>query len=402
MAIVVALPVFGLAILIGAIPIFFLYRAYLDVQRSLRRIENITRSPVHQLFNECLAGVVTIRAYSDGLRFLETCLRLVDENARPFHRYWAGQSERSSASADVAGFRWLAVRIDAGSALLTFALGLFVSLNRRIDSATAGFVLAYALTLQERVFWSILHSSMLEVAMASMQRIDEYTRIETESMDGEDPPASWPQVDPSEPLLVFDNVSFRYDPALPRILKDISFAIHRGERIGVIGRTGSGKSTVLNALFRTAPLDSGSISIAGLDAASLPLGRMRDQLAFVPQDVQLFGGNIRDALDPLGTVSDDELVRILTELGLYGDNRPITSLDAAIDDADSLSAGERQLVCLARGLVRMRSASVLVLDEASSSLDADADATVQAAIRRLEGVTVITIARASLACTARH
>ena len=155
---------------------------------------------------------------------------------------------------------------------------------------------------------------------------------------------------------------------------------------------------MLNALFRTASLDAGSISIAGRDAGSLPVGRLRDQLAFVPQDVQLFGGNLRDALDPLGTVSDAELIRIVTELGLYGDDRPITSLDAAIDDADSLSAGERQLVCLARGLVRMRSASVLVLDEASSSLDADADATVQAAIRRLEGVTVITIARASLAC----
>ena len=230
--------------------------------------------------------------------------------------------------------------------------------------------------------------------MSSTQRIDEYTRIETEPMGGKTPPASWPEADPKEPLIAFDDVSFRYGPERPRILHGITFAIHRGERVGVVGRTASGKSTVLNALFRTASLDSGTISFGGLDASTLPLGRLRDQLALVPQDVALFGGDIRSALDPLGTVDDAELIRILTELGLCGDGRPIRSLDAAIDNADALSAGERQLVCLARGIVRMRCSSVLVLDEASSSLDAETDAIVQKALRRLEGATIITIARA--------
>ncbi|KAJ3212518.1 hypothetical protein HDU82_000940 [Entophlyctis luteolus] len=405
--------------LVAFVPILVAYgsitRKYLAVSRELKRLQSVTRSPIFSLFSECLAGVATVRAYGQTRRFeLRTSAR-VDTNHKAFYLLWAAN-------------RWLCIRTDTISAFVVLCAGGAVVAGR-VSAGWAALTLLYAGQFSEALLWVVRMHADMEMSLNSVERCQEYIDLEQEEKIGSEdsfvkPPESWP----SNGIVEVEKLAVRYGGSeQPLVLKGVSFTTRPGEKIGVVGRTGAGKSTLSLAFFRIVPIAEGSITIDGIDISKMKLSDLRSKLTIIPQDPVLFSGTVRSNLDPHGDCDDAELYRILRAtqlletisdecLSLGSSSSTLMStpsvdslqIEDSIDDLKAskvsitldtpvtenganFSQGQRQLLCMARAL--LRKSKLIFLDEATASIDSATDAKIQATIRReMCDATVLTIA----------
>ncbi|CAN3363621.1 ATP-dependent bile acid permease [Diutina catenulata] len=364
---------------------------YLSLSRELKRYESITKSPIHQHFSESLTGVATIRAYGVESRFMRENLVAIDANNRPFFYLWVAN-------------RWLSFRVDVVGSLVMLTAGVFVLLSiGSIDAGLAGLSLSYAIAFSESALWIVRLYSNVEMNMNSVERLQEYLEVEQEppyEVPETKPAPSWPE----SGKIAVDNVSLRYAPNLPQVIKNVSFVVEPCHKVGIVGRTGAGKSTIITAFFRFLECETGSIEIDGVDISKIGLRDLRQAITIIPQDPTLFTGTIRSNLDPFEQYQDSEIFEALRRVNLLArgerestpeadeNSNKFLKLDNAITEGGgNLSQGERQLVCLARSL--LKNPKVMLLDEATSSIDYKSDAMIQTTIREEFGnSTILTIA----------
>ncbi|KAL2168786.1 hypothetical protein VTG60DRAFT_6825 [Thermothelomyces hinnuleus] len=356
---------------------------YLHGARPVKRLESTTKSPVFEQFGSALTGVTTIRGFDKAPVYVDRMYRKVDDYSASSWHLWLFN-------------RWMGWRMSLVGSFFASFVSIFILLTPGIDSALAGFALAFALDFSSSVMWTIRMYANIELNMNSAERIVEYTELPTEPLDGQKPPAAWP----TEGRIEVNDLVVAYAPDLPPVLKGLNFTVNRNERIGVVGRTGAGKSSLTLALFRFLEARSGSIYIDGLDISKIRLHDLRSRLAIIPQDPVLFSGTIRSNLDPFDRHTDEELRDCLERVHLVASGASASSSGSAtpvgsaapknaniFSDLSSpvsegglnLSQGQRQLLCLARAIVsRPR---VMVLDEATSAVDMHTDALIQRSIR---------------------
>ncbi|KAF8082272.1 hypothetical protein N665_0839s0012 [Sinapis alba] len=354
---------------------------YLASARELIRINGTTKAPVMNYAAETSLGVVTIRAFGTVDRFFKSYLNLVDADASLFFL-------------SNAAMEWVIMRIEIlqNVTLFTCALLLILIPKGYITPGLVGLSLSYALTLtQTQVFLTRWYCT-LSNSIISVERIKQYMSISEEPpavVDGRRPPTSWP----SNGTIHLQELKIRYRPNAPLVLKGISCTFREGTRVGVVGRTGSGKSTLISALFRLVEPASGCILIDGIDISKIGLKDLRMKLSIIPQEPTLFRGCIRTNLDPLGVYSDDEIWKALEKCQLKTtiSNLP-NKLDSSVsEEGENWSVGQRQLFCLGRVLLKRN--KILVLDEATASIDSATDAIIQKTIREeFAECTVITVA----------
>lgn len=348
--------------------------------RELKRLDALLRSSLYSHFSESLSGLTTIRAYGELDRFCLENIQLTDVENRA---YWL----------TVVNQRWLAIRLDFLGSLLTFAVSLLtVGIRFSIFPGQTGVTLSYILLVQQSFTWMVRQVAEVENNMNSVERVVHYAKeVEQEAaheVKDSPAPADWP----SRGEIVMKDVVMRYRPELPPVLKGLSMSLSPGEKIGVIGRTGAGKSSIMTVIYRMVELASGSISIDGVDISTVGLAQLRKGLSIIPQDAFLFSGTLRTNLDPFGLHDDAKLYDAMKRAYLVdsnsdlpstsapppaeGQSAPRFSLDSPIDDEGSnLSIGQRSLVSLARALVN--NTKILILDEATASVDYETDSKIQ-------------------------
>lgn len=436
-------------------------RFYLNSSRDLKRLESVHRSPLYQQFGETLSGMTTIRAYGDERRFIRENLVKINTQHRPFIYLWAAN-------------RWLAFRVDCVGALVSFFAGVFVVRSvGHIDAGAAGLALTYAVTFTENVLWFVRLYSANEQNMNSVERVKEYLDVDQEAppvIPENRPAANWP----TKGSVEFINYSTRYRPDFDLVLKNVTFKILPGEKVGVVGRTGAGKSSMALALFRALEAEDGKILVDDVDVGLIGLQDLRENIVMVPQDPTLFTGTIRSNLDPFSLFTDEEIFTALREVhlisstsaatsesatpqgastpqaieipnpttgavvadvngsysasttnpgsiltnrewaqgesvddtvlimpngaannttetvdtGLQSDNKnPFRHLNSPVaESGTNLSQGQRQLLCLARALLKQP--KVLLMDEATASIDYATDAKIQETIREIKNTTI--------------
>lgn len=298
--------------------------------------------------------------------------------------------------------RWLSVRLDAVGNALVFTTGILVITSRfSVSPAIGGLVLSYILSTVMMIQFTVRQLAEVENGMNSVERLRYYgTQLEEEApLHTIDVRSTWPE----KGEIVFDNVEMRYRDGLPLVLKGLDMHVRGGERIGIVGRTGAGKSSIMSTLFRLVEISAGHISIDGIDISTIGLNDLRKRLAIIPQDPTLFRGTIRTNLDPFNEHTDlalwsalrqADLVPKDAELGTAntGEDRGRIHLDSIVEeDGLNFSLGQRQLMALARALVR--GSQIIVCDEATSSVDMETDDKIQATIASgFKGKTLLCIA----------
>ena len=360
---------------------------YLGSSRELKRIESVERSPLFTLLGETLAGTITIRAFGDSERVIRRCLHVVDRTHRAFLYLWYEN-------------RWLSMCVDFMGAIVTCITATLL-VTTGADAALTGFTLAYAVLIVQTVLRIVRRYTTTEINLNSVERLQEYLDVPSESQGGEEPPAHWPS---STGMIHVRDLSVRYGPEHPLALSRVTFDIQPGHKIGIVGRTGSGKSTLSLAFFRFLEAENGSITIDGIDISHITLESLRRRLTIIPQDSQLFRGTIRSNLDPFGVCDDGDMWFALQRCQLAatgssprvpGAGSVVKSLDDPVEQGGSnFSAGQRQLLSLARGMLKMRESRILILDESTANLDAESDALIQRTIREqmAPGATILTVA----------
>ncbi|KAF2810986.1 uncharacterized protein BDZ99DRAFT_415278 [Mytilinidion resinicola] len=457
--IVILISVITPGFLIAGVFITILYvligKFYINSSRDLKRLESVNRSPLYQQFGETLSGMTTIRAYGDERRFIRENLTRINTQHRPFIYLWAAN-------------RWLAFRVDVVGALVSFFAGIFVIISvGKIDAGSAGLAMTYAVTFTENVLWFVRLYSANEQNMNSVERIKEYLDVDQEAapiIPDNRPAANWP----SKGSVEFIGYSTRYRKDFDLVLKQITFKILPGEKVGVVGRTGAGKSSLALALFRALEAEEGKILVDDVDVGLIGLQDLRENIVMVPQDPTLFTGTVRSNLDPFGLFTDEEIYTALREVHLISaasisttpvpgsptlgdspnnltkstattdssatlvdvpsaattnpgsimastqasepsdatitipngdspssptnamtaDNKNVfKNLHSPIAESGSnLSQGQRQLLCLARAL--LKAPKVLLMDEATASIDYATDAKIQETIREIKNTTI--------------
>ncbi|KAG0344609.1 hypothetical protein BG004_004331 [Podila humilis] len=407
-------PVF-LAVVPPLIILYLLIQAYyIRSSRALKRIDSISKSPIYQHFSETLAGVSTIRAMNANERFISDNAKKADLAASAFFAW-------------VSSNRWLQIRLEFLGGVVILAAALFAVLSREsLGTESVGLALSYAMSVTIDITWLVRSYCDLQNQLVAVERVDEYALKNPEAPAETDikMPENWPQ----EGRIEFRNYSTRYRQGLDLVVKDISFEVQPAEKVGIVGRTGAGKSSLTLALFRIIEAanshwakashngtdsdadaskkdeiadlekvdveeDGGSIWIDGIDISTVGLRYLRQHLAIIPQDPTLFVGTVRENLDPFDELQDADLWEALERAHL---KEHISSLAGGLSfkvsqNGDNFSVGQRSLICLARAL--LRKTKILVLDEATAAVDVETDELIQKTIRKeFKDRTILTIA----------
>jgi ATP-binding cassette, subfamily C (CFTR/MRP), member 1 len=405
------------AIALGPLLIIFLFSAgyYRASAREVKRFESVLRSHVFAKFGEGLTGVSSIRAYGLSHRFVSELRKAIDEMNAAYYLTFSNQ-------------RWLAVRLDLIGNLLVFTVGILVVTSRfSVPPSIGGLVLSYILAIVQMIQFTVRQLAEVENGMNAVERVRFYgNSLEEEApLHTVDVRPTWPE----KGEIIFDNVEMRYRANLPLVLQGLSMHVQGGERIGIVGRTGAGKSSIMSTLFRLVELSGGRITIDGLDISTIGLHDLRSRLAIIPQDPTLFRGTVRSNLDPFQEHTDLELWSALRQADLVSPETPATlpmakdketsatettntsepptpvraaeqqqqqqqriHLDSPVEeDGLNFSLGQRQLMALARALVR--NSQIIVCDEATSSVDVETDDKIQRTMAAgFKGKTLLCIA----------
>ncbi|KAL9928608.1 multidrug-Resistance like Protein 1 isoform 3-T5 [Glossina fuscipes fuscipes] len=369
--------------LVVIIPIAFLYyfaqRFYVATSRQLMRLESVSRSPIYSHFGETITGVSTIRAYAVQDRFIDESDNKVDKN-------------QVCKYPSLIANRWLAIRLEMVGNLIILFASLFAVLGGQSNPGLVGLSVSYALQVTQTLNWLVRMSSDIETNIVAVERIKEYGETKQEApweVETLKLPRNWP----NEGRVVFENFKVRYREGLDLVLKGISFTINGGEKVGIVGRTGAGKSSLTLSLFRIIEAAGGRILIDDVDISTLGLHTLRSRLTIIPQDPVLFSGSLRINLDPFEVKKDEEIWKALelSHLKVFVKTLPAGLNHEISEGGENLSVGQRQLVCLARAL--LRKTKVLILDEATAAVDLETDDLIQKTIRtEFKDCTVLTIA----------
>ncbi|CAM9614599.1 unnamed protein product, partial [Phaeothamnion confervicola] len=367
------LPISGLAYYIGAL--------YLNCSRELKRLDSVSKSPIYAHFTESVAGVSTVRAFGAQERFVAESSRRVDRCNRAHFNLWVSN-------------RWFNIRIQAIGALVSGLSGAFLVWwgKDHLSPALAGLSLLYALQFTNALKYVVRQHAQLEMEMNSVERTLEYQALPQEADPqvrlADQPPPDWPR----QGGITFDGVTLQYPSASAPVIENMSFVIEPQTRVGIVGRTGAGKSSLTTCLFRLVEPAAGRIIIDGIDTLAVGLEVLRSRLAIVPQDPVLFRGTVRSNLDPFGEYSDADMWEALRRAHLASSVTADGGLDSQVEDNGSnFSVGQRQLLCMARAL--LRNSSILVMDEATANVDPETDIIIQSTMRHeFRGSTVLCVA----------
>ncbi|XP_071965517.1 multidrug resistance-associated protein 1-like [Antedon mediterranea] len=359
---------------------YIVQRFYVSTSRQLKRLESVSRSPIYSHFSETITGTSTIRAYKRQSEFIKQNELLIDENQVTYYP-------------NICSNRWLALRLEFVGNCIVFFASLFAVIGRdRLSPGLVGLSVSYAMQITQTLNWLVRMTSELETNIVAVERIKEYSETKTEAdriVTDNRPSDSWP----NNGQIIIDNYSTRYRAGLDLVVKGVNVSIKSGEKIGIVGRTGAGKSSLTLAIFRIIEPAGGTITIDGEDISKIGLQDLRSKITIIPQDPVLFAGPLRMNLDPFDAYSDDAIWKSLrlSHLHSYVSSLPLGLQHECTEGGENLSVGQRQLICLARAL--LRKSKILVLDEATAAVDLETDDLIQATIRmEFAECTVLTIA----------
>ncbi|XP_057486245.1 ABC transporter C family member 3-like [Actinidia eriantha] len=359
----------------------WLQQYYIPSARELARLVGVCKAPLIQHFAETISGSTTIRSFDQEPRFRDSSMKLIDGSSRP-NFYVAGAME------------WLCFRLDMLSSItFAFCLVFLISVpTGTIDPSVAGLAVTYGLNLNMLQAWVIWNLCNMENKIISVERILQYTSIPSEPplvIDENRPDSLWP----SHGEVDIQNLQVRYAPHMPLVLRGLTCTFPGGMKTGIVGRTGSGKSTLIQTLFRIVDPAAGQVLIDGISISSIGLHDLRSRLSIIPQDPTMFEGTVRSNLDPLEEYTDDQIWEALDKCQLGDEVRMKEGkLDSTVaENGENWSMGQRQLVCLGR--VLLKKSKVLVLDEATASVDTATDNLIQKTLKQhFSACTVLTIA----------
>ncbi|XP_026172192.1 canalicular multispecific organic anion transporter 2 isoform X2 [Mastacembelus armatus] len=373
-------PIFAVVVVPLAFIYVFVQRFYVATSRQLKRLESVSRSPIYSHFSETITGCSVIRAYGRHTAFVLMSDMKVDENQKS---YYPG----------IVSNRWLGVRIEfIGNCIVLFAALFAVAGKENLNPGLVGLSVSYALQVTMSLNWMVRMTSDLESNIVAVERVKEYSETKTEApweVEDKKPPPEWPIKGNVE----FQNYSVRYREGLDLVLKNLTLNVRGGEKIGIVGRTGAGKSSMTLCLFRLLEAAAGEITIDEVRIAEIGLHDLRSKLTIIPQEPVLFSGTLRMNLDPFDKYTDEDVWKALEHSHLH---RFVSNQTAKLElqcseGGENLSVGQRQLVCLARAL--LRKTRILILDEATAAIDLETDDLIQSTIRtQFEDCTVFTIA----------
>uniref|UniRef100_A0A8C7QLI1 Uncharacterized protein n=1 Tax=Oncorhynchus mykiss TaxID=8022 RepID=A0A8C7QLI1_ONCMY len=378
--IVASTPIFAVVIAPLTFIYVFVQRFYVATSRQLKRLESVTRSPIYSHFSETVTGSSVIRAYGRHDAFVLMSDMKVDDNQKS---YYPG----------IVANRWLGVRIEfIGNCIVLFAALFAVIGKDKLNPGLVGLSVSYALLVTMSLNWMVRMTSDLESNIVAVERVKEYSETKIEApweVEDKKPSPDWP----SQGKVEFLDYSVRYREGLDLVLKNLTLSVVGGEKIGIVGRTGAGKSSMTLCLFRLLEAAGGEITIDGVKISEIGLHDLRSKLTIIPQEPVLFSGSLRMNLDPFEKYNDGEVWKALelSHLNKFVSNQPAKLELECSEGGENLSVGQRQLVCLARAL--LRKTRILILDEATAAIDLETDDLIQSTIRtQFEDCTVFTIA----------
>lgn len=381
--ILISTPMFGIVVIPLAIFYVFVLKYYISTSRQLKRLESITRSPIYSHLSESINGSPTIRAYGQVDRFSRILQQKVDAHVQCRYLNYVAN-------------RWLSIRLEfIGNCVVLFA-AFFAAISRgSISAGVLGLSVSYSLNITFVLNFAVRQISKLETNIVSVERVNEYSNTKPEAEwitePSKRPPHNWA----NQGNIEFRDYSTRYRSGLDLVIYHMNIEVQARERIGIVGRTGAGKSSITLALFRMVEPCSGTIFIDGVDITDLGLHDLRSAITIIPQDPILFSGTLRFNLDPFERYTDQEIWTALDHASLreFAAAQPNKLEHEITEGGENISVGQRQLVCLARALLRAPHSRILVLDEATAAVDADTDMRIQQSIREhFSHCTVLTIA----------
>ncbi|XP_033887090.1 multidrug resistance-associated protein 1-like isoform X3 [Acipenser ruthenus] len=358
----------------------FIQSFYVATSCQLRRLESVSRSPIYTHFNETVQGASVIRAFGEQPRFILQTNQRVDENQKSYFPRFVAT-------------RWLAVNLEFLGNCIVLSAAIFSVMGKGILSpGIVGLSVSHALQVTGILSWIVRSWTDVENNIVSVERVKEYADTPKEAawtLENSPLSPAWPQTGTIE----LRGYGLQYRKGLEWALKDISIHIQEREKVGIVGRTGAGKSSLALGIFRILEAAKGEIYIDGINIAEIGLHELRTRITIIPQDPVLFSGTLRMNLDPFDAYSDEEVWNSLelAHLKNFVSGLPDRLNHECSEGGENLSLGQRQLVCLARAL--LRKTKILVLDEATAAVDLETDNLIQSTIRsQFEECTVLTIA----------